>query len=72
MITGVDAILAGEAIFFRSWGIAIELAIFVTANAIYFPLSEEPGLKRRFGDEYDVYRANVPRWLPRLRPWKAD
>jgi protein-S-isoprenylcysteine O-methyltransferase Ste14 len=69
MITGVAAILAGEAVFFRSWGIAIELAIFVTANAIYFPLLEEPGLARRFGAEYDAYRANVPRWLPRLRPW---
>jgi protein-S-isoprenylcysteine O-methyltransferase Ste14 len=71
MITGVAAILAGEAVFFQSAGIAIELAVFVLANAVYFPLSEEPGLRRRFGEEYDVYRANVPRWLPRLRPWRG-
>jgi protein-S-isoprenylcysteine O-methyltransferase Ste14 len=71
MITGVAMILAGEAVFFRSWGIAIELAIFVIVNAIYFPLAEEPGLRRRFGDEFDTYAANVPRWLPRLRPWNG-
>jgi protein-S-isoprenylcysteine O-methyltransferase Ste14 len=72
MITGVAAILAGEAVFFQSWGIAIELAIFVTVNAFYFPFAEEPGLRRRFGEAYDVYRANVPRWLPRLRPWERE
>ena len=67
MITGVATILAGEALFFRSWGIAIELALFVVVNAIYFPLVEEPGLRRRFGAEYEEYRRRVPRWLPRAR-----
>jgi protein-S-isoprenylcysteine O-methyltransferase Ste14 len=67
MITGVATMLAGEALFFRSWGIAIELAVFVAVNAIYFPLVEEPGLRRRFGVEYDEYCARVPRWLPRVR-----
>ena len=68
MITGVATILAGEALVFRSWGIAVELAVFVVVNAIYFPLVEEPGLLRRFGGEYEEYRARVPRWLPRVRP----
>jgi protein-S-isoprenylcysteine O-methyltransferase Ste14 len=67
MITGVGTILAGEALFFRSWGIAIELAVFAVVNAIYFPLVEEPGLRRRFGAEYENYCARVPRWLPRVR-----
>ena len=30
---------------------------------------EEPTLARRFGAEYEEYCRNVPRWLPRLRPW---
>ena len=67
MITGVATILAGQALFFRSWGIALEFAIFLVVNAIYFPLVEEPGLRRRFGAEYEEYRARVPRWLPRVR-----
>jgi len=67
MITGVATILAGQALFFRSWGIAIELAVFVLVNALYFPFVEEPGLRRRFGTEYEEYCARVPRWLPRVR-----
>jgi protein-S-isoprenylcysteine O-methyltransferase Ste14 len=67
MITGVATILAGEALFFRSWGIAIELAAFAAVNAIYFPLVEEPGLRKRFGAGYEEYCARVPRWLPRVR-----
>lgn len=67
MITGVATILAGQALFFRSWAILIELAVFVLVNAIYFPLVEEPGLRRRFGQDYEEYRARVPRWLPRVR-----
>ncbi len=67
MITGVGTILAGEALFFRSWGIAIQLVIFAVVNAIYFPLVEEPGLRERFGVEYEEYCARVPRWLPRVR-----
>jgi protein-S-isoprenylcysteine O-methyltransferase Ste14 len=68
MISGVAAILGGEALFFRSWDVALELAVFVALNAVYFPLVEEPGLRRRFGTEYDEYRARVPRWIPRVRP----
>ena len=67
MITGVATILAGEALLFRSWGLVVEIAIFVVVNALYFPLVEEPGLRRRFGAEYEEYRARVPRWLPRVR-----
>lgn len=67
MITGVATIVAGQALFFRSWGIAIQLAIFVLVNALYFPFVEEPGLRRRFGVEYEEYCARVPRWLPRVR-----
>ncbi|MHA1151673.1 MAG: methyltransferase family protein [Alphaproteobacteria bacterium] len=69
MITSVLAMLAAEALLFQSWPLAAWLAVFFTANAIYFPLSEEPGLAHRFGNDYDRYKAKVPRWLPRLKPW---
>jgi len=26
----------------------------------------------RFGADYDAYRTAVPRWVPRLRPWRPD
>ena len=70
MILGVNTVLVGEAITFRSWNIGIWAASFFVINTVYFILSEEPGLKKRFGDEYEEYKRNVPRWIPRWRPWK--
>jgi protein-S-isoprenylcysteine O-methyltransferase Ste14 len=69
MISGVALVLGGEALLFGATGIAIELALFVAINAAYLPLAEEPALVRRFGAAYERYMENVPRWLPRLRPW---
>jgi protein-S-isoprenylcysteine O-methyltransferase Ste14 len=70
MISGVGFVLAGEALACLSAPLAFWLAAFATVNGIYMPLVEEPGLRRRFGEAYDVYRANVPRWIPRLRAWR--
>jgi len=32
---------------------------------------EEPKLRATFGAEYETFCARVPRWLPRLRPWRG-
>lgn len=64
MISGVAGILAGEALLLRSPRLAAWLALFIVINEVYFRLVEEPGLERRFGDEYRRYRAAVPRWIP--------
>ena len=32
---------------------------------------EEPVLAESFGAQYEDFRANVPRWIPRLTPWRA-
>jgi protein-S-isoprenylcysteine O-methyltransferase Ste14 len=69
MISGVMFVLLGEAAILGSTGVLIWFAVFFAVNAMYMPLVEEPGLVRRFGDEYERYRRHVPRWLPRLRPW---
>ena len=67
MISGVAGILAGEALLLRSPRVAVWLALFIVINEVYFRLVEEPGLERRFGDEYRRYRAVVPRWIPGAR-----
>lgn len=70
MITSVLAMLAAEALLFQSRPLAAWFAVVLAANLIYLPLVEEPGLARRFGADYARYKANVPRWLPRLKPWR--
>lgn len=69
MISGVLLLLLAEAMLFQSLAIVWWMVIFFIGNAIYFPLVEEKGLEKRFANDYRLYKANVPRWIPRLRPW---
>lgn len=66
MISGVLAILLGEAVMAASLPLLSWFLVFVIGNALYIPLAEEPGLVKRFGQEYEVCRWDVPRWIPRL------
>ena len=45
-------------------------AAVIIGVAIFVRLYEEPTLRRLFGDEYQDYCRNVPRWIPRLTPWR--
>ncbi len=69
MISAVLAVLLGEAALLGSVGIALWAAAFAVTNTTWFVLGEEPGLERRFGEEYRDYKRHVPRWLPRRTPW---
>jgi protein-S-isoprenylcysteine O-methyltransferase Ste14 len=69
MISSVIVMLLGEATIFGS-GLLLGLAGFIFAvNTVYFMLSEEPGLERRFGEDYRQYKKNVRRWMPRRTAW---
>ncbi len=70
MILSLIILQIGEAILFASYGIAALALFFFILNTVYFILSEEPGLEKRFGQEYVEYKKNVPRWIPRLKPWR--
>ncbi|WP_394830106.1 isoprenylcysteine carboxyl methyltransferase [Pendulispora rubella] len=72
MISGVFCILCGEALLLESSRMATWALLFLVVNHVYFVFSEEPGLTMRFGAEYTEYALHVPRWLPRLRPWRPD
>ncbi|OGP87497.1 MAG: hypothetical protein A2156_10810 [Deltaproteobacteria bacterium RBG_16_48_10] len=71
-ILGVVLLLFAESLFFQSRFLAAWATLFFIGNAIYLPLAEEPGLAKRFGDDYIVYCENVNRWIPRLTPWKSE
>ena len=71
MISGVFVVLLGEAILAASLPLLGWFIVFVIGNAIYIPVAEEPGLVKRFDDDYLAYQRNVPRWIPRVRPWEG-
>jgi protein-S-isoprenylcysteine O-methyltransferase Ste14 len=71
MYVGVMTILAGEALLLRSLAVAQELAAVWLGMELFVRLYEEPRLMKTFPAEYDVYRRNVGRWLPRLTPWNG-
>jgi len=72
MIMGVLIVLIGESIAILSMNILIWAVIFFIINNLYFVIYEEPNLEKRFGDEYQDYKKNVPRWIPRLKPFEPD
>jgi len=72
MILSLIIFQVGQAILFSSTGIALLAIFFFIINTIYFIFLEEPGLENRFGQEYIEYKRNVPRWIPRIKPWRPD
>jgi len=65
MYVAVAAIVAAEALLFRSPAMAAYGGILFAAFHAFVVLYEEPTLHSRFGDSYDRYRSRVPRYLPR-------
>ena len=72
MYVALTACIVGQALLLNQpvllWAAAITLAAFVAFVRLY----EEPTLARQFGAEYERYRAAVPGWWPRLRPWQPS
>ena len=71
MIIGALLMLVCEALILRSAPVVLWTCVFFVGNAVYFPFREEKELEARFGDSYCAYKANVPRWVPRLRGWQS-
>ena len=68
MISGVLCVPLGESVLTASLPLFHWFLLFAVINATYIPLWEEPGLVKRFGQEYLTYKRNVPRWVPRRTP----
>jgi protein-S-isoprenylcysteine O-methyltransferase Ste14 len=71
MISGVILVLLGEAVLTASLPLFCWFLVAALINAAYIPLSEEPGLVKRFGEDYLIYKRDVPRWVPRWTPWEG-
>jgi protein-S-isoprenylcysteine O-methyltransferase Ste14 len=61
MYVAVVSLILGQGLLFGS----------VHVMHLFVLLYEEPTLRRTFGDEYRDFCSNIPRWIPRLRPWTS-
>ena len=67
MYVGVLTAISGWAVWFGSGAVAIYGAgIFVLVHLFVIGY-EEPTLRRTFGESYERYCRDVPRWIPRLK-----
>lgn len=62
-------VLIGEAWLFLSFPLLVNAAAVAIGLHSFVIAYEEPTLQRQFGTDYDAYRRNVCRWIPRLRQW---
>jgi protein-S-isoprenylcysteine O-methyltransferase Ste14 len=72
MISGVIMLLFGEALVLLSPAHGMWAIGFLALNLFYIPVVEEPQLERRFGESYREYCRHVPRFIPRLSPWRCQ
>lgn len=63
MYVGVLLVLAGWALAWGSWPLTVYLAFVAIAFHMRVVLAEEPWLAATFGEQWQVYRKSVPRWL---------
>jgi protein-S-isoprenylcysteine O-methyltransferase Ste14 len=65
------AVILGQAILFGDGRLMTYGALMWLAFHAFVLAYEEPVLAESFGAQYEVFRANVPRWIPRLSPWRT-
>lgn len=71
MYVGVVSVILGEALILGDVRLLTYAAIVWLGFHIFVLAYEEPTLRGSYGAEYDAFRANVPRWIPRLTPWSV-
>jgi protein-S-isoprenylcysteine O-methyltransferase Ste14 len=71
MYIAVVSLILGQGLFFGSilvleYGVAVFVGFY-----LFVLIYEEPTLLKSYGREYEEFCANVPRWIPHLRPWRG-
>ena len=72
MYLAVTAIVFGQALLFANMRLLAYGALVWALFHAFVLLYEEPTLAAAYPAEYAEFRAHVPRWIPRLRPWRAS
>ena len=71
MYVAVVAIVLGQAALFGNGHLLWYGAVLWLAFHIFVVDYEEPTLRQTYGAQYENYRGHVPRWIPRLTPWRT-
>lgn len=72
MYVGVVFLILGQALFLGSTPLLSYCAFIWAAFHIFVLIYEEPSLRQTFGQQYETFCTNVPRWIPRVTPWKGE
>jgi len=72
MYVAVVTAIVGQGLWFGQPVLLGYAALVWAVVAAFVRWYEEPHLTRQFGDDYRAYRAAVPGWIPRLRPWDPE
>lgn len=64
------AVTLGQAVLFGDQRLLWYAALLWLFFHVWVLVFEEPTLKETFGAQYEDFRANVPRWIPRFTPWQ--
>lgn len=72
IFVAVVAIILGQAVLIGDWRLIVYGALLWLAFHVQVVVYEEPTLKLTFGKEYEAFRAAVPRWIPRMTPWRPE
>jgi protein-S-isoprenylcysteine O-methyltransferase Ste14 len=68
----VVAIILGQAVLMGDWRLIVYGALLWICFHVFVVAYEEPTLEQTFGREYEAFRAAVPRWIPRMTPWRSE
>jgi protein-S-isoprenylcysteine O-methyltransferase Ste14 len=71
MYVAVVSVIVGQALLFGNVTVLEYGAVAWLLAHLFVRTYEEPKMRSTFAEEYQLYRANVPRWIPRLTPWYA-
>jgi len=72
MYLAVTLTILGQALIFGSVRLLAYGGLIWLVFHSFVLLYEEPTLRATFGSEYESFCAAVPRWIPRLTPWKGQ
>ena len=72
MYVAVVVIILGQGVLLGDWRLIAYGAVFWVGCHLFVVAYEEPTLAQTFGAEYQAYCTNVPRWIPRITPWRAE